>query len=171
MTRSGEPARGLLSRLPHAVRMDLATADIASSRTPWSCSMTMTRSVSADECGRRSSGLVARVRRRSIFTAEHPRSGLRRCGRRAGGVASSAPSTSGSGDHFTRAADRHQLHLARVAGSNRTAVPDAMFKRMPYAAARSKAGSDCLEKWKWEPPVRGDLRCWRPRVAASVARR
>src|SRR5262249_34341292 len=41
-------------------------------------------------------------------------------------------------------------------GSNLTAVPDAMFKRMPYAAARSKARQRLTSgKWKCEPTCTG----------------
>src|SRR5262249_51116091 len=41
-------------------------------------------------------------------------------------------------------------------GSNLTAVPDAMFRRMPYAAARSKTRQRLTSrKWKWEPTCTG----------------
>src|SRR5215510_11709237 len=52
-------------------------------------------------------------------------------------------------------------------GSNLTAVPDAMFRRMPYAAARSNERQRLTSrKWKWEPTCTGRS----PVLATSIRR-
>src|SRR5215470_9369097 len=70
---------------------------------------------------------------------------------------SSAPSTSRFRPITSRAPPIATSSTSRVSpGSNRTAVPDAMFRRMPYAAARSKTSHRLTSrKWKWEPTCTG----------------
>src|SRR5262245_48214370 len=71
--------------------------------------------------------------------------------------ASSAPSTRRFRPITFRAPPIATSSTSRVSpGSNLTAVPDAMFKRMPYAAARSNARQRLTSgKWKCEPTCTG----------------
>src|SRR5262249_21364587 len=81
---------------------------------------------------------------------------------------SSAPSTRRFRPITSRRPPIATSSTSRVSpGSKRTAVPEAMFRRMPYAAARSKIRQRLTSgKWKWEPTCTG-----RSPVLATSSRR
>src|SRR5262249_42074464 len=82
--------------------------------------------------------------------------------------ASSAPSTRRFRPITSRRPPIATNSTSRVSpGSKRTAVPQAMFKRMPYPAARAKTRQRLTsKKWKWEPTCTG-----RSPVLATSSRR